>query len=485
MSTRYSSISAGWLLLLLVISGCATHAEMRKEMVTHVRLGEYERALTQLKKLHKEGSKKDLVMDLMDKGEILHLLGRYDESNRAFDAAKLKLDELFGTSIADELAAIAWNEASRAFKGEEFERIMINLIMAFNYLHLNNLEAAAVEARQLNHRLQVYTDHLARNKVKTSYKQDGFAQFLAGLIHEAEGDYNASFRSYEDALDGYALLGTLTKIKTPTALKASVLRAARQLGYTEAIAKYEPEFGRYPESDPAYWDGKARLVVIGELGVVAHKFSQKWIIPDPQLDTIVVTYPEFRRSFFTARKASLTVMGRSVKMPRIHDLSTLAINMLNDKNGQVKGRAVAKAIARYAIKKVTKVAALKSKNEGLQAASLIANLAMNIYDIAEAADTRSWMTLPDHLRLAVVPIVPGKRTVTVNFSGNTILDRQRFTLTLEPDQTRFLITRAREPGAKSPSPPAAPVGSPPHEKAAVSVNPDKTPRPLATQRRES
>ena len=429
--------------VLSLTSACATHSETRAGLVDDVRSGSYKSGMKRLYRIHEEASQKDMVMDLMDKGMLLHLLGRYEKSNRALDAAKRKLDELFGVSISDELAAIAWNEASRSFKGEEFERVMINLIMAFNYLHLGKLEDAGVEARQINHRLQVYVDNLERNKVKTAYKQDPFAQFLAGLIQEASDDLNDAFRSYEDALEGYGRLKSTMGVNAPNILKASVLRAARKLHYGEAIEKYEKRFQGFPDSEPEFWEGKARLVVISGLGEIAHKESKKWIIPDPQFDAIVIKYPEFRRGFFKLITAQVLVEGEAHRACKVHDLSTLAINELNSKNSQVKGRAIGKAIAKYAAKKVTKAVAQMSKNTAVKAASLIANLALNVQDVVEEADTRSWMTMPDHYRMAIIPVTPGTHTVKVVFSGGTS-DSQSFDMAFTAGETRFLVTRGRE-----------------------------------------
>ncbi len=442
--------------LALLLASCATHAELRRGMVDQVRAGEYERAQGQQEKLVKDSSKKDRVMDLMDRGMLLHLRGDYAASNRALTAAADEIDRLFGVSVSDELAALAWNEASRAFVGEEFERIMVHLIMAFNYLHLNKLEDAAVEARIINQKLQVYTDRLAKNNVKTAYKQDPFAQFLAGLIHEAFGDLNAAFRSYEDAYQGYLTLKNVTNVTPPNSLTASLLRSARSLGYAEAIEKYEPLFSNQPLSEPQAWQNKGRLVVIAGLGEVAHKRSKKWRIPDIQGDIVAVTYPEFERGSFFAKKAEVTVSGVRTDMTRAQDLSTLAIRELDSKNAQVKGRAVAKALASYAVKKAAKIAYYKSDNQAVKAVSLLANIAMNVKDFVEEADTRSWMTLPDHYRIAVIPVKPGLHKVTVHIEGHGgLVDTQSFQLDIPSGETRFLVVRGRE-GA-NPDDPAQPL----------------------------
>lgn len=449
-----------WLLVALLpaLSGasCATHAEIRREMVNEVRTGNYTRALERLDGLAQKSSSKDLVMDLMDRALLLHQLGRYVESNQVIEKIKDALDKLYGTKWADELAAIAWNDAQRAFEGEEFEKVMIHLIATFNYLHMNELESAGVEARQINHRLQVYVDHLARNKVNTRYVQDPFAQYLAGIIHESFGDDNSAFRSYEDALHGYDTVGAIVGLAPPEPLEAALVRTATRLGWTEKQELYTQRFGTPAAASPAHWKNKARLVVINGIGMVARKRQEKWIIPDPEFDTIVVTYPVFERSPFLGRYSEVTVAGRRSRPPVGQDLSSLAISMLDEKNDQVKGRAVAKALIRYAAKKVTKAVA-KNAGEGAGAFALLANVALNIYDMVEPADTRSWMTLPDHYRITELAVAPGEQDVVVVHHGAGMRDEQRFLLPLKAGETRILVTRSREPGSSRADDPARPV----------------------------
>jgi hypothetical protein len=447
----------GLVVMILTAPACATHSELRQRMVNEVRTGHYAQSLAEWQSVTHKASSKDFIMNRMDHALILHSLGRYDESNAEIETIKVKLDDLYGTQWGDELAAIAWNDAQRAFEGEEFEKVMIHLISAFNYLHLDKMEDAGVEARQINHRLQIYVDNLAKNNVKTSYAQDPFAQYLAGIIHESFGDDNAALLSYEDAFNGYQTIGAIMNVDPPPYLLAGLIRSATRLGWAEKMEQYRARYGRQEGADPEYWEHRARLVVVSGLGLVAHKKQEKWIIPDPEFDTIVVTYPTFVETPYAGRISEVIVAGRHIRMPVATDLSTLAMKMMAEKNDQVKGRAIAKAILRYAAKKVTKTIAKTTNSETGQALALLANIALNVYDMVEPADTRSWMTLPDHYRIIETAVDPGVQDVVVVHHGVGMRDEQRFILPLRAGQTRILVTRGREPGSGRPDEPARPV----------------------------
>jgi uncharacterized protein len=442
---------------LLVIGGCATHSEARRSLVEHVRRGQYGNAEARVRELRLEASDKDAVMDLMDQGTVAHLQGRYRDSNQLLDAAKRQLDQLFGVQISDELEAMAWNEASKSFKGEEFERVMLCLLMAFNYLHLGSLEEAAVEARQINQRLQVYGDLLRKSNVTPHYTQDPFAQYLAGLIAESAGDTNDAFRSYEDALNGYDR-NAINGVAAPVALKAALYRTARVLNYAEAVQRYAA-FASLPDANPDEWQRRAHVVVIVGVGQVAHKESRSWIAVDPQGDVIKVPYPVFVRGFHYTTDVRVDTAGTPAQVDVVHEVSTLAINVLDDKNGQVKGKAVAKALARYLVKKAARAIAANTNNQVAGLAALFTSTAINVADIAETADTRSWMTLPDHYRMAVTSVDPASGQVYVRMralAGGGLVDEQIFSLRVSVGQTRFVVLRVREGKGGLVSAPALP-----------------------------
>ncbi len=454
---------AGSILTLLVfftLSACATHSEVRRKMVTDVRCGAYKNAERRLADLAGE-REKDVLMDVMDEAMILHLEGRYKSSNAKLERAKELIDGYFTVDISDELAAIAWNDTERAYQGEEFERVMVHMLSAFNYLQMGLLDEAAVEARQINHKLQVYADKLAANKVKTSYTQDPFAQYLAGMIQEASGEYNDALLSYRDAYKGYLQTGRDFGIAAPPALRSDLMRAAMRAGNDEAYLEFKQNFPNAPERPVNFVESHGRLVVISSVGRVAQKYSAKWIIPDPELDTFVIYYPKFGKGKSRISHVTVSVDGKEYRAQPAHNLTSLAKKTLDEKSSQVKGRAVVKAIAMYAAKKVTKKLAKHSKSQTTQTLSILANIALNVADLLMQADTRSWMSLPDKIGLASMYLKPGHHTVSVNFlgSGWEMLDRQVISFDIKAGQTRFWVTRSREPHpeGKRPDPSPKPI----------------------------
>jgi len=297
----------------------------------------------------------------------------------------------------------------------------------------------------MNQKLQVYADKLEKNKVKTIYKQDPFAQFLAGMIQEAMNENNDAFRSYEDALNGYEQIKKAMNIPTPDLLKAAVFRSALSLGYTEAIDKYKAKFGSLPGSNPADWAGKARVIVISSFGQVAHKESAKWTVVDPQGDVISMAYPVFKKGCSAISSVNAEVAGVKEPFEVADDVSMLAINVLDDKNAQIKGRAMAKAIIRYAAAKATKVAA-KNTSGWASLGLAAANIAVNATSALDQADTRSWMTLPDEYWISVFPVEPGEKKIKLDYMGfGHVVNSHDFIIKAEAGKTYFIVDKSREP----------------------------------------
>ena len=64
---------------------------------------------------------------------------------------------------------------------------MIHYYKALNFLKLNDREAALVECKRMNIKLNRLSD---KYKSDNKYKKDAFIQILMGIIYDANDDYN-------------------------------------------------------------------------------------------------------------------------------------------------------------------------------------------------------------------------------------------------------------------------------------------------------
>ena len=80
------------------------------------------------------------------------------------------------------------------YKGDDFEKVMINAMLAINFLSLGDMEGALVETRRLNEKLEHY-----RIDGKKPYKQSELALYLSAMIWEADGKWDDAYIDFVKA----------------------------------------------------------------------------------------------------------------------------------------------------------------------------------------------------------------------------------------------------------------------------------------------
>jgi hypothetical protein len=126
-----------WILVLLgLLVACATYQSKISEPRRLLKDGQIKAAIQKLEPLALKKSDDQLVY-LLDYATALQIDGDYKKSNEAF----LKAEELteFNDyhSISNIMLAAVGSETMIQYKGESYEKILINAYLALNYLMLN------------------------------------------------------------------------------------------------------------------------------------------------------------------------------------------------------------------------------------------------------------------------------------------------------------------------------------------------------------
>lgn len=201
-----------------------------------------------LSKLEREYGAKGRLLYAMDRGMVLQLAGRYEQSNASLDQAEEEVERLYARSIRSETAAFLTNDNALPYEGDAYEHVMVNVVKALNYAVQGQLQEALVEVRRVDHRLNVLSDRI---KEADKYRNDGFARYLSGIVYEAAGDLNNAFIAYRNAHEAYGAMSGWTKMSSPPSLRADLLRTAEALGLKtefEAYRRAFPDVGWDPVS---------------------------------------------------------------------------------------------------------------------------------------------------------------------------------------------------------------------------------------------
>ena len=74
------------------------------------------------------------------------------------------MDRLYTRKIRTETLAFMTNDTALPYEGDPYEQVLINVLKALNYAMLGQWQDALVEARRIDHRLNVLSDRTQKTK---------------------------------------------------------------------------------------------------------------------------------------------------------------------------------------------------------------------------------------------------------------------------------------------------------------------------------
>ena len=227
VSLRKAILAVLSLSLFFLVSGCASYASRVREPRNLFEMEQYDVAAEELKKLADRHDNDELLY-LMDLGIVQHTAGLYPAAIQTF----LKADKLAEvsdyTSISQEAGSVLFSDDTKVYKGQDFEKILINVYLAMDYTLSHQWDDALVECRRVNHKLDMMI-----SQGKRPYEHNAFAKYLSAVLFDARKEYNDAFVDYRQFLKwdpGFPYL------------PAPLLRVADRLGDGEELDDYRKMF---------------------------------------------------------------------------------------------------------------------------------------------------------------------------------------------------------------------------------------------------
>jgi hypothetical protein len=253
-------------MLPLVLAACSTlthYPTETQDLVDDFNTGSSAEALAEAEKHWTKGLNR--LAYLLEGGMILHVGGRPKESSAAFTEAEWVIryhEEKALLSLskgAAQLGTLFMNEKTLPYRGEPFEKVLVNTYKATNYLFLHDYEGARVEIRRsfarqkenqrmhqkesqrieeearskgisARHALREVNRHyedqreIAR-RVRSLY-EDAFTYYLSAIVYELNREYN----------DAYIDLKRVQKLRPGVPyVEDDLLRMAKLSGLSDAL----------------------------------------------------------------------------------------------------------------------------------------------------------------------------------------------------------------------------------------------------------
>jgi hypothetical protein len=433
---------------LLALSGCGPsvqHYVLVDSMQSRQQFAEADAVIVAHKADYGE---RNAVLYYFDRAMMLHLAGQYAESNQYLTQAEDRIEALYTKSVTAGAGSMLTNDNTLPYEGEDFEKAMINVIAALNYVYIGQWDEALVEARKVDHKLNLFNDKYEKKNV---YKQDALAQYLSGILYEAKGELNDAFISYRKAHQAYGDYRKNYGTPMPPMLPADLLRVTEALRFTEEHQDYLKQFPGTRWTTAKELKSQSEVVFVSYTGrsPIKEDFFIDAPIPDKKGGTYVlrVALPKFVPLPDKVKTAEVHLIpvdaagsGGAVSQRtfQAEDITSIAKKNLEDRIGRITAKAIVRATTKY----------LASRTVEKELGPL-AGLVTNVYNVAsEQSDKRSWRTLPGQIQMARMVVPPGTYTIAVEYYDHTngLIERKTFpVVTLKAGEKRFLGYRVIGP----------------------------------------
>ena len=433
------------ILICLVVSGCAGGNVFSKldEALTD---GDCPAAIDLIDSSGDAYGGNDQLLYLLDAAMVYMQCSNFEVAQQHFRGAEDLAEHLWTESITWNALSLVSNDTVLAYAGEDFERVMIHLMSALGYLQAGQPDEALVEARRLDTLLAVYNTKYEKKNV---YTEDAFARYLSGILHEAEGAWDAAFIDYRRAVEVYLEDYRAYDTDLPGILVADLLRAASVVGRMEDVERLVPGERIDSWTHSGIPADHGQVVFITFAGYAPQKVEDMVLVPTPH-GTIGVAFP---RMVVTAPRCShgrLNLYSEHLffksDLVLVEDINRIAVKNLEDSKGRILTKAIARAVAKQVA--IHSIARSRDNRDDQRAIESILNL-VNIL-LVERADTRSWRTLPGRIYMTRMHVPVGQYNGELEACDGIAVELGP--LSVEPGTIRFLFRDLRYPVAATGEP---------------------------------
>jgi hypothetical protein len=448
---RIQSISISLSFFVVGLSlffSCAPSIQHYPKINQYLLSGDYNSAYKVVQKSKDTYAERNAVLYYLDEGIIAHFAGRYRESNQSFFKAEFIMDELYTKSISKEAASFVISDNTVPYRGEDFERAMVNLFLALNYVGMGSWEDAVVEARKVDNKLNLINSRYEEGK-KNVYKEDGFIRFLMGSLYELEGEINDAFISYRKAEEIYGADYSINYgVFPPKILIENLLTSAHAMGFQEELSQVQKEYPDVTFIESGKKREMAEVYFIHYNGLVPEKVEEHFLVPMPDGFVMKIAYPKLIKKGFRITHGEITlrnlVSGQVNRFPTtlMEDIASIAVMNLDNRINRIKAKAIARATTKYLASSVASKA-VEERHGAL--AGLLTKMTANIASVAtEQADVRQWRLLPAEIRVGRRVVPPGKYSGKIEFiasGGFALSSRQIAPFSVKKGEKRYFIYR--------------------------------------------
>ena len=411
--------------LALALAGCAAFRSYDAELyltLERASSGSVEDAIRLLESNNRLPDK-DLLYYL-ELG-MLHRLGsRNEESQKAWMTANARIQ----ASTAGGLAAVSGfvrgissyvvSDKLRAYRGHDYEKVMLLTYMALNHVALGDYDGARVAIKQA-HELEAQIAEL-RAKQYAEVEESARKRGARTSFKELNGypvetldtpEVNALRNGYQSAFSHY-LAGFIYEALGEPSLAAPGYRLANELQPGQPLL--EEALRGLDERVAAPDDGMTDVLVIIGTGSAPALQSRQFLLPvaiDNKLILLSNAFPVMTATSAALLPTQVTLEGSTLPVARIASIDLMARRRLKDDMPSIMLRATIRSTVSATLQYQAQRAADK---EHTLAMALAAGVITVGSAVLASADDRTWRALPSDISIARARLPRGMRTITLH-----------------------------------------------------------------------
>ena len=408
--------------VVLALTGCAnmrSHDELAGQMQSSQKTGGVAAALKTLEASATNDEQRAALLYNMERGELLRLDRKYQDSTQAFllaDARVKEWEEAAKTNpqkLLSTLGAATISERLKVYEGQDYEKVWLTTRLALNRVAAGDLDNARVDIKRTHEREAVIAEF--RSKETAAAEEEAKSKGVSAAGKEINGypvqtlndpEVLALKNGYQNALSHY-LAGYLYEVLNEPGLAAP--------GYRKAI-ELKPETGVLEEGlrgldARTSFTHKRRqnmtdVLFVVEAGDAPARKPKAFTLPVPVgrfIRTVSISYPTIEPST-DPLLSNLSVAGREFKLEKVVDVNVMARRALKDEMPGMVFRGVTRAIVKGVMQdQLQKHAGLLGAIAGSVASA-----------VTEQADDRLWRMLPGRVYVARGYLPEGDHKVMIN-----------------------------------------------------------------------
>lgn len=422
-------------LAILLLHSCGINSE-RALRYSQIKLKlkdqKTEEAVKFLNTKLKDYSSREQLLLLMDRGILSFYNKQYSQAVQYLQQADVLQEDLYTESVTANVSSYLLNDNVKKYKGDDYELIYINVFKALSYMQLKNYEAAMVEVRKGQNKINIlqkrYEEEIAEVKKESAEKGDnanisnydlgdvssvdsGVLRLLGIILYRLEEEFDDSRIDKEKLAALWKDYPQLYDFKTPDLNKIHTESDAN-FGFVDIFALE----GQSPQK--LAWDMDVMctghsLIVSSSIPGRKLKMDEISVVAGKRFNfSISVPFMDEIRS--RTKEVKVFVDGQfKEKLDIVEKVSKFALNDYQKKKTFMIIKSAMRAFAKaYA----ATVAADQVQKEaggawGL-AASIIGQVAVSA---SEVADTRSWNLLSDAFYFTELKLPFGEHNVEVQY----------------------------------------------------------------------